>query len=209
MLSTINSNPAKEKAMTVERHLKEQLERQGKTYAISCLTKVKVADVDTLLKSVRTRLEDVEVQLFDADRIAGRRHLEFAVLNALSALSYGYNISRSLPVEIMLYTSVQRQIQRAIELVGVRPETQNIALILIGTTPKSLHEAQRTLQEATRGTIDEGTLELRSEDKLRKLMATYNVTRRELETEKIRAAADAELLTNLILERMALLAARS
>lgn len=195
--------------MSVDNYLRKQLGRQGKAYVIGCLAEVRVADVDALLKSVKMRVKGVEVQLFDADRIAGRRHLEFAVLNALSALNQGYNISRSLPVEIMLYTSAQRQIQRAIELVGVRPETQNITFILIGDTNQSLQQAQSILQEATQGITGDGILESRSEDKLRELMEAYNISRLELETERLGEVTDAELLTSLIIEKMALLVARS
>lgn len=195
--------------MSVDNYLRKQLGRQGKAYVIGCLAEVRVADVDALLKSVKMRVKGVEVQLFDADRIAGRRHLEFAVLNALSALNQGYNISRSLPVEIMLYTSAQRQIQRAIELVGVRPETQNIAFILIGDIGQSLQQAQSILREATQGITGDGILESRSEDKLRELMEAYNISRLELETERLGEVTDAELITSLILEKMALLVARS
>lgn len=195
--------------MSVDNYLRKQLGRQGKAYVIGCLAEVRVADVDALLKSVKMRVKGVEVQLFDADRIAGRRHLEFAVLNALSALNQGYNISRSLPVEIMLYTSAQRQIQRAIELVGVTPETQNIAFILIGDIGQSLQQAQSILREATQGITGDGILESRSEDKLRELMEAYNISRLELETERLGEVTDADLLTSLILEKMALLVARS
>jgi len=209
VLFTINCHYAKEKGMSVDNYLRKQLGRQGKAYVIGCLAEVRVADVDALLKSVKMRVKGVEVQLFDADRIAGRRHLEFAVLNALSALNQGYNISRSLPVEIMLYTSAQRQIQRAIELVGVTPETQNIAFILIGDIGQSLQQAQSILREATQGITGDGILESRSEDKLRELMEAYNISRLELETERLGEVTDADLLTSLILEKMALLVARS
>ncbi|MEM3737141.1 MAG: KEOPS complex subunit Cgi121 [Candidatus Bathyarchaeia archaeon] len=194
--------------MTVERYLNKRLEREGKSYIVSCLVEVKAVDPDALIRVVRERLEGLDVQLLDAEVIAGRRHIEFALLNALYALDHGYNISKSLAVEIMLYASTQRQIQKAVELIGVKAETRAIASILIGDSTLNLQEALGVIREASRGRVDEGALEVHP-NKLRKLMDTYNITSLELETERIGNIKDSELLTNLIIEKMALLTVRS
>ena len=76
---------------------------------------------------------------YDADLIATRKHLYFAVLNALQAFHNKTNVAKSLAVETMLYASAQRQIQRAIQRCGIKPQTQNMAVVIIGGKPRKFN----------------------------------------------------------------------
>ena len=76
--------------------------------------------------------------------IATQEHLYFAVLNALQAFQNKTNISKSLAMETMLYASAQRQIQKAIQRCGIKPETTSMAVIIIGEDPTQI----KTMLEA-------------------------------------------------------------
>ncbi|MFH1328901.1 MAG: KEOPS complex subunit Cgi121, partial [Candidatus Bathyarchaeota archaeon] len=70
--------------------------------SITGLSGVKVDNVRFLIERAKRELKKVQVQFFDADKIASRRHLEFAAINALKAFYCGYNISKSFSMELML-----------------------------------------------------------------------------------------------------------
>ena len=84
-----------------------------------------------LNKDRKIQNHNIEVQFFDADLIATEQHLYFAVLNALEAFKNNSNLSKSLAMETMLYASAQRQIQKAISKSGIKPESTNIAAVII------------------------------------------------------------------------------
>ena len=98
--------------------------------------------------------ENVELQFFDANLIATQQHLYFAALNALQAFQNKTNISKSLAMETMLYASAQRQIQKAIQRCGIKPQTTTMAVIIIGEKPSKLtSHAQGNLRCAWCGNL--------------------------------------------------------
>ena len=72
------------------------------------------------------------VQALDADKIAGQKHIHFAVEKALSAFSEQRNIAKDAGMEIMRYASGERQIERAL-FMGISDRTERIALVLAGS----------------------------------------------------------------------------
>ena len=74
---------------------------------------------------------DCEVQFFDAALVATWEHLYFAVLNAVMNLKSTRGISKSIAVESVLYASAQRQIQKAIDFIGLKPDSENAAVVVI------------------------------------------------------------------------------
>ncbi|MCX6677168.1 MAG: KEOPS complex subunit Cgi121 [Methanothrix sp.] len=72
------------------------------------------------------------VQALDADKIAGERHIRFAVEKALAAFSEQRNIAKDAGMEIMRYASGERQIERAL-FMRISDRTERIALVLAGS----------------------------------------------------------------------------
>ena len=72
---------------------------------------------------------DVTIQAFDADYIAGRRHLEQAVEFADRAIDRGENVARDRAVEILLYAAGRRQIDRALAMGVDDGETRAVVLV--------------------------------------------------------------------------------
>jgi tRNA threonylcarbamoyladenosine modification (KEOPS) complex Cgi121 subunit len=56
-------------------------------------------------------------------------------------------ISKSLSMEVLLYAAAQRQIKKAITLLGVKKTTKDVAGVLLGKKSKELIDTSRQLQE--------------------------------------------------------------
>lgn len=63
------------------------------------------------------------------DRIVGYVHLDAAMKYALIAFMRKRNISDSIWKEIMLYLSTQRQVSKAIEIMGIKNYTGKIVVL--------------------------------------------------------------------------------
>ncbi|HJJ43328.1 MAG TPA: KEOPS complex subunit Cgi121 [Methanocorpusculum sp.] len=88
------------------------------------------------------------IVLFDATKIAGRPHIESAVMHAKRSFFNGKNIARSLSMEILLYASGQRQCSLAPRFGLQIGNNQVFVLILDGETEKA-HDNLRVIVEET------------------------------------------------------------
>jgi KEOPS complex subunit Cgi121 len=185
----------------------KHVEEFGKCAAITGFRNVKIKDTKEFLKKIRKeKPSNVETQFFDAKFVASWQHLYFAVLNALTAFKNKGNISKSLAMETLLYASAQRQIRKAMELLGIKSETSEIALLIIGQNPETVKSALSMISASVNVQHDDTVLEL-SEEKRRIIQKTFGISDLELKTVMKKDGLE-EALTNLVIERMALLATR-
>ena len=181
------------------------MEEFGRHVAVAGFRNVKISDVEGFLKSVRKRLaKNVEAQFFDAGLVATWQHLYFAALNALNAFKNGINISKSLAVETMLYASAQRQIRKAMELMGIKPNSEAIAVLVLGEKASDVEAALKTIFEIVGGQRDDAVLEL-SREKIQAIRKAFDISDAELEA-VVRGNDLEHALVNLVIERVALLA---
>ena len=160
--------------------------------------------VEEFLKAIRKQtLKEVDIQFFEADLVATEQHLYFAVLNALQAFQNKTNISKSLAMETMLYASAQRQIQKSINLIGIKPETKNMAITIIGKKPEQIQGLLQDLSLCVGSQTDETTLQI-TNDKKEQILKVFKITNAEIETLTDCDLEDA--IVDLIVERVALLA---
>lgn len=177
----------------------------GKYIVIAGFRNVQIADVDAFLEKARKAAgENVEVQFFDAGVVASWQHLYFAALNALKAFRNGENISKSLALEVLLYASAQRQIKKATEILGVKKNTDAIAVLLMGESALQVEEALNAVSKVVGGKRDDNVLGL-TLDKNASIQRVFEISDVEIE-----AVADGktleEALIDLVIERTALLA---
>jgi KEOPS complex subunit Cgi121 len=183
------------------------IEEFGKCAAITGFRNVKIKDTKEFLKKIhKEKPSNVETQFFDAKFVASWQHLYFAVLNALTAFKNKGNISKSLAMETLLYASAQRQIRKAMELLGIKSETSEIALLIIGQNPETVKSALPIISASVNVQHDDTVLEL-SEEKRRIIQKAFGISDLELKTVMKKDGLE-EALTNLVIERMALLATR-
>lgn len=181
------------------------IEEFGKYVLITGFRNAKMEDATKLLKVVdKTEPRNVFIQFFDARSVATWQHLFFAVLNALKAFKNKANISRNFAIETIIYASAQRQIQKAMEKLGIKPETSELALIIVGDSSESVKSALSKILANTKMQLDEAVLML-TKEKVKMVQEKFEISDLELNTIMKENRLE-EALTNLVIERMALLA---
>ena len=179
-------------------------EEFGEYVEITGFSNVQIEDAEGFLKATRREQQGTAVQFFNAEFVATWQHLYFAVLNALTAFRNKSNISKNIAVEVMLYASAQRQIRKAIALVGVKRESANVAVVIIGENSDAVKTALAAVSKRIGSEPDETVLAL-SKDKLQSIRRAFDISEREVET--VMKARDAQqALVNLVIEQAALLA---
>jgi len=127
-----------------------------------------------------------DIQLLDARLVCGRDHLIAAGEHAERAMREGTAVAKSLPVELVVYASGERQINEAIAKMGIRDDTTEFAVVHFGGDLALALEALRL-------TRDDAVLSV-TPAKLR----SFGLTEAELST------VPPERQTDLVLERVAL-----
>ena len=83
------------------------------------------------------------IQLMDAKMVYGKRHLESSVLHAERAFRTDTNLSGDMAIEVLLYSSGERQIKQAISKMGISEVTTGVAVVICiddGSPAKEMHE---------------------------------------------------------------------
>jgi KEOPS complex subunit Cgi121 len=183
------------------RHIKDF----GKYLLITGFKNVKIGDAEEFLKIINEeKPSGVDIQFFDAKLIATCQHLYFAAINALTAFKNKENISKSLAMETLLYASAQRQIRKAMEILGIKPATPEIAVLIIGEKSDVVKSALQVVLRHINAEQDDAVLDL-SKKKNELIQKTFGISEAELKTVMKKDNLE-EALTNLVIERMALLA---
>ena len=103
--------------------------------------------------------------MFDHRLIWGYRHLYSALWHAEKADKAGMMISKSLPMEIMIYAAGCRQIKKAIELIGIQDDTSKIVGVLVANKEPSLSNSYMKIKEELQFQGDVSVIESYSEKK--------------------------------------------
>lgn len=96
--------------------------------------KSNITDVKSTLDIINgfNKNSDCTIQLLDARGIAGKEHIYNAVIHAINSFKRKNNIANDLGMEICLRASAQRQISRAIEILGLKNGPMEICVVLVG-----------------------------------------------------------------------------
>lgn len=179
------------------------IEEDGKYVELTGFRGVSIKDAEDFVKAVREATpQKASVQFFDAELVATWQHLYFAVLNALLAFRNERNISKSVAMEVMLYASAQRQIRKAIHFIGVKRDSANVAVVIIGVNPDSIKAILSAVSKRVGVEPDETVLELTNE-KNQSIRKAFGISAEELEAVDKKNVKQS--LVNLVIERTALL----
>ena len=98
--------------------------------------KGKIDNIDKFLKKIRQFSDENKliIQIFNADLIYGKNHLVSAVKHAERAFKTKTNVTKSIEMEMMLYSSGERQIKLAIPKMGVKTGNSNVAFVVLKET---------------------------------------------------------------------------
>jgi len=147
---------------------------------------------------------NITIQALNADLISGSRHLQSAVNKTLRSFSSLNNAANDPGMEIMMYASGRRQIERALAL-GIKKGKMRIAIVLIGenavdeaAVDEAVVDEAAVEVEALLDTIDPGVIDY-SDIKREGIMDFFDIT-----TDEINAVGK-EKIPELVLERVALI----
>ncbi len=181
----------------------KHFEEFGEYVEITGFSNVKIEDAESFLKATRRKQQGTAVQLFNAELVATWQHLYFAVVNALTAFRNRSNISKSVAMEVMLYASAQRQIRKAIALVGVKRNSANVAVVIIGENPDVVNAVLSSVSKRFGSEPNETVLAL-SADKVQSIRSAFRISDNEMKT-VVKSSAVQQALVDIVCERMALL----
>lgn len=135
---------------------------------------------------------DTVIQAMDAGKIAGERHVRFAVQKAMRAFEGNYNSAKDLGIEIMRYASGKRQIEEAFSM-GVHEGDMDLVFVIMGE-PEDIDRSAESLK----GIVEEKDVLKYSFIKREGIISQFGITAKEIE------AAGEELISDLVIERVAL-----
>ncbi|MCW4041666.1 MAG: KEOPS complex subunit Cgi121 [Candidatus Bathyarchaeota archaeon] len=170
--------------------------------SLSGFREVIVESPKQLLLTLRKALGSIPLQILDATFIAGTNHALFATLNALNAFKHGNNLSSHIEVEVLLYLSAQRQISKAIELIGVKTHTHRIVVIFLASNREEAQQQEYILQQSLSGQRDDSIINI-DEDKYSHLIQAFNISPLQIQATTKHGL---EALEALIIEKSAMLA---
>ncbi len=159
-----------------------------------------IQDIDLFFKQILNLSKEynVVIQAVDADIVYGKNHLISASEHAVRAFKQKKNSTNSPAMEILLYASGERQIQRAIQKVGIKKGKINIALVFVGGVQK---EEKGKVSDTVVGEILEA-LNLIRDDKVLEgdidTLRKFGITQQELMT------VPKNKQGNIILEKVAM-----
>jgi len=152
--------------------------------------KITVEKKETALEEINDIAEknNSTIVLIDAKVIAGKKHVESALLHAKRSFKEGTQIARTLAMEILVYTSGQRQCSLASKI-GLHTG-ENIVYIIIegGNEVNAEKELTEKIQVIQQPTPDIPTL-----------MKQFDITKEELDV------VGKERIEELVIERVAMI----
>ena len=150
--------------------------------------KTNITDFNEVIEKIREISSGCVVQIINADGIAGRKHIMHATIHALNAFQRNENIAKDLGLEICVRASAQRQISRALDILGIKEGEMNICAVAVGCDKWVMFKLGEFLGER-----DDSVLEP-DEKVLKKI---YNLSDMKLET--------IGSITRLLMEKTSLL----
>jgi len=176
--------------------------------AIAGFKNVKIKEVNGFLERVRREAREAHVQFFDAKLIAGQQHLYFAAVNALKAFEKKSNISSSLAIEALLYASAQRQIRKAVDTLGVKQDSSQVAVLIIAENRQGMDDCLKVVSRLISGERNDAVLEL-TDEKIGDIKKLFGISDIEIEAKLRRKGLEREALADLVIEHVALLSTQS
>ena len=169
---------------------------------------VKIENINTFLDTFRNENKNVPIQFFNAKYIASSEHLFFAALNALNSFDKKTNISNNLAVEALLYASAQRQIKKAVKMLGIKQDSLEVAVLILTESSSQKNEFLKLINNIISGKRDDSVLDL-TDEKFRNIKQLFEISDLELESKLQKEGQEKQALIDLVIEHMALLRTKS
>ena len=186
----------------------EKPEEPSEHITIIGFRNVQIENINAFLEHFRRQNREAAIQFFDAKHVAGPQHLYFAAVNALNAFEKKTNISNNLAVESLLYASAQRQIKKAVEMLGIKQGSSEVAALIMTENRHKKTDYLHIVNKILPGERDDSVLEL-TDKKIGNIKKLFEISDLEFEAKLEKEGLEKEALTDLVIERMALLVTKS
>ncbi|MDI6725203.1 MAG: KEOPS complex subunit Cgi121 [Methanobacterium sp.] len=147
-----------------------------------------INDFNDLMNEINQISKDCTLQLLNADGIAGSEHLLHATVHAIKAFERNENIAKDLGLEICVRASAQRQISKALDILGVKVGHMSICAVAVGCDEDIINKLGALLNKRDDSVLDS------DENTLKNI---YKISDNELKT--------AGNIENVMVERTSLL----
>ena len=99
-----------------------------------------INDFGNLMNNINKISKNCTIQLLNADGIAGREHILHAAVHAIKAFERNENIAKDLGLEICVRASAQRQISKALSILGIKEGEMNICAVAVDCSENIMDE---------------------------------------------------------------------
>lgn len=153
--------------------------------------KSNIDDFKKLMNNINKIGKKCTVQLLNADGIAGREHIIHAAAHAIKAFERNENIAKDLGLEICVRASAQRQISKALSILGLKEGEMNICAVAVDCSENIMDELGTILDKRDDNVLNP------DENLLKDI---YNISEGEIKTASGISNVMIEKTTLLILE---------
>ncbi len=150
-----------------------------------------INDFGKLMKDINKISKNCTVQLLNAEGIAGREHILHAAVHAVKAFERNENIAKDLGLEICVRASAQRQISKALSILGIKEGEMNICAVAVDCSENIMNELGTILDKREDSVLNP------DENLLKDI---YNISEGEIKTASGISSIMIEKTTLLILE---------
>ena len=162
---------------------------------------------DELVQQLNFQTDDIlATQFLNATLIASPLHLISATQNALNAHNGNYALARSLDIEIIVYASLQHQIGRALEIMGVTDKQKVVGIVVVGSNIETIRKKLNTFISSIGVELDPPFTP--DSDTINTIASAFDIKQSELDLldfgKSIESRRDA--LTRLIVSRVSMVA---
>jgi len=148
----------------------------------------------------------IAFQFFDSSMIIDELHLLSSAQNAVHALQGEYMISRGLDVELVVYSSAQRQIGIALDLMGIKEHLSTLGVVCIDTDETKVHTCLEEVSSRVGSEVS--PMFIPTSEKINSLMNVFDVSNEELRqfTEENDLESRSQALSKCIVSRVSMVA---
>lgn len=139
-----------------------------------------VSDFKDLINTINQITNDCTIQLLNADGIAGYEHVIHATVHAIKSFERNENIAKDLGIEICVRASAQRQISKALNILGIKKGEMNICAVAVGCKEDIINKLETILDERDDNVLNPDDTTLKkiygiSDDELKTACSIENV----------------------------------
>ncbi len=147
-----------------------------------------IKDFKELMDKINQLSSDCIIQPLNAQGVAGYEHLLHSTVHAINAFERNENIAKDLGLEICVRASAQRQISKALDILGLKEGKMDICVVAVGCNNDLMYKLEVLFDKRDDSVLDP------DENALKKI---YKISNDEIKT--------AGSIKNVMVERTTLL----